>query len=91
MSATPPLAQKPIRKRPVTPTVSAQYWENIAIAFRTAGAALIGNSALIYYGFLGAHAERIWIAIVFGVVFVGLGCVPVTHWERNRVADKFGE
>lgn len=74
------------RPAPLLPTRWAQYSDNLLAAFRTAGAALLGNSALIYFGFVGAHPDKVYIALILGVVFIVGGCVPIAQLERDRWA-----
>lgn len=86
MASTTPEQSVPAPAAPTLPTRKAQFWENMVTAARTAGAALIGNSVLIWLGFVGAHADKVWIALALGVVFILVGSIPIIVIERENEA-----
>lgn len=91
MASSPPAPTTPAPAVPALPSRFAQYGENLTAALRTAGAALVGNAALIFFGFVGAHPELVWKALVMGVVFIVIGCIPVAVLERDRLAKNAAE
>ena len=91
MSATPPVAEPETSAEPVLPSIYSQYAENLMMAFRAIGAALLGNSALIYFGFLGAHPEKVGIPLALGIAFIVVGCLPIGLLERDRAAKQVAD
>ena len=70
------------------PSGKVQFLENAFAAMRTAGALLLGNSALIYFGIVGAHADAFQRPLLLGLASFLVFSIPLAAIERNAHAAK---
>lgn len=68
---------------PVQPTPLVQFVENAFAAVRTAGALLVGNSALMFFEVIGTHREAWWRVLIAGVFLFIVCSYPAAVIARN--------
>ena len=73
-------------KPALLPSAMVQFAENILAAIRTAGALLMGNSALIYFNIVGTNADAFLRVLLTGITLFVVCSFPVAVIERNRNA-----
>lgn len=69
-------SEKQKKTRAFKETIVIPYINNSFQAMRTAGALLLGNSALVYYEVIGKNGANFWSLIILGVSLILISSWP---------------